>query len=473
MPASPSSSSPSDWDALKDLVADALDQPEAQRDAFIEHNATSPSIVAEARKLLAAQTRAGGVLHRRTDRFLGLSGPDTAALEGRNFDKYKLVRLLGEGGMAAVYLAHQVGVERPVALKILRPSALGYDAARRFAREVAAHGRIEHPNIARIYDAGVWKDPDLPGAAGVPYIAMEFVDGEPLNVFAKQQNLSLPDRLRLLADIADAVHAAHQRAIVHRDLKPGNILVKTDGEHGSPTILDFGIARVLQNVDEHDEQSTLADRARALQTTTGVLLGTLAYMAPEQARGDADLVDVRSDVYALGIMLHELVTGRLPVAVTNLPLTRALAQLSDPNVNATTIGTIADDQTGGDLRTVLTTALAAEPDRRYASAEALADDLRRMLRHEPIEARPPTRTYLMKKFVRRNRGVVVSASLVAATLVAASVVSSAGFVRERNSRRVADEQRNIADERRVEAETQRAEALADDLRRMLRHEPIE
>src|SRR5690606_18163932 len=182
--------------------------------------------------------------------FMGLSGPDPSALAGKRFGKYELSRLLGEGGMAAVYLAKQDGMERLVALKVLRPHALGYDAHRRVGREVAAHGRIHRPGAARIIDAGVERDPSLPGSRPVPYIAMEYVDGLPLTKWAAHHKLPLEDRLRLLADVADAVHAAHQKAIVHRDLKPGNVLVCDDGKYGRPKVLDFGIARILQKSDE-------------------------------------------------------------------------------------------------------------------------------------------------------------------------------------------------------------------------------
>ena len=413
------------WGTLKRIVADALERPADQRHAFLREScADDPALLAEALALVdAAADEAGtGVLHPRTDAFLGLRGPDPAGLAGRTFGHYELIRLLGEGAMAAVYLARQQGVERPAAVKVLRAGAVGYDAPGRFAREVKALGRIEHDGVARIYDAGTTR---LDGGRPTPWIAMEHVDGLPLTRHADVHAVDLPGRLRLAIDVADAVHAAHQKAVVHRDLKPGNVLVTGDGR---VKVLDFGIARVVRD----------DDRAATMQTTAGVLLGTLGYMAPEQARGDGDAVDVRSDVYALGVLLHELVTGRLPTPTQGVPLTEALRRLAEPDVTPATVGPIDGDDTGGDLHTVLVTALAAEPSRRYASAEAFADDLRRLLRHEPIDARPPTRAYLARKFVRRHRGGVVAGAAVALALVAGTVVSAVGFAREATARREAE-----------------------------------
>ena len=412
------------WGTLKRVVADALERPADQRHAFLRDHCDDPALLAEALSLIdaAADDAQTGVLHPRTDAFLGLRGPDPAGLAGRTFGHYELIRLLGEGAMAAVYLARQQGVERPAAVKVLRAGAVGYDAPGRFAREVKALGRIEHDGVARIYDAGTTR---LDGNRPVPWIAMEHVDGLPLTRHADVNAVDLGGRLRLMSDVADAVHAAHQKAVVHRDLKPGNVLVTGDGR---VKVLDFGIARVVRD----------DDRAATMQTTAGVLLGTLGYMAPEQARGDGDAVDVRSDVYALGVLLHELVTGRLPTPTQGVPLTEALRRLAEPDVTPATVGPIDGDDTGGDLHTVLVTALAAEPSRRYASAEAFADDLRRLLRHEPIDARPPTRRYLARKFVRRHRGGVVAGSAVALALVAGTVVSAVGFAREASARRQAE-----------------------------------
>ena len=446
-----------DWDRLKEIVADALDRPAGERTLFLrEACGGDATLFEEAAALVSDEADDVAdtcVLHPRTDSFLGLGGPDPSAMAGRRFGKYELQQLLGEGGMAAVYLARQAGMDRPVALKVLRPHAIAYDAQRRFGREVAAQGRIEHPAIAKIYDAGVEREGDLPGGRPVPYIAMEHVDGVPLTRFAALHNLGVADRLRLLADVADGVHAAHQRAIVHRDLKPANVLVENDGRYGRPKILDFGIARVLQSADEGTLDDGVAERARTLQTTAGVLLGTLGYMAPEQARGESDRVDVRSDVYALGVMLHELVVGELPVRVANLPLTEALRRLGEPDVDASAIVLPDDAPEADDLRAILSTALATEPERRYPSAEALAEDLRRLLRNEPVSARLPTRRYLARKFVRRHRAGVAAAAAVALALAGGATAATVGFVREAAAR-------DTAEAAQAEAEAAQAEAEA-------------
>lgn len=452
---------PLDWAKLKDVVADAFELPITERDAFIRQScAGSETLLIEAIALVKAQehnSEAAHVLHPLIDAFAGLTGPDPAALTGKRIGKYELIHLLGEGAMAAVYLARQDGVERPVALKILRSDAMSYDAHRRFTQEVAAQGRIEHPGVARIFEAGEAADASVPGARGIRYIAMEYVDGPPLTVWARQKNLSLTDRIRLFADVADAVHAAHQRAIIHRDLKPANVLVADDGGYGRPKVLDFGIARVLQNIDDAEQTSASSIKtSRTFRTTAGVLLGTLGYMSPEQAGGDAD-ADLRSDIWTLGVMLHELVTGRLPVPVTGLSLAVAMKRLIEPNITPGTIGTIADDETGGDLTAILTTALSPELERRYASAGLMANDLRRMLRHEPVIARAPTRRYLARKFARRHRAGVVATTIVLASLVATTAFSTASFLRESKAR-------GTAVTARAEAEAALTEALAQTMR---------
>lgn len=434
------------WDRLKQIVADALDLPPEQRAAYLTQACgTDSSLRAEAEQLLSPAHDT--VLHPKVDAFLGLSGPDPASMAGTRFGKYQLLRLLGEGGMSAVYLASQVGVERPVALKILRTHSMGYDARQRFAREVAALGRIEHPGVARIYEAGIHRErttsPD-----GIPFIAMEYVDGVPLNVWGRQANLK--EKIAMIAAVADAVHAAHQRAIIHRDLKPANVLVTNSGKHAEPKVLDFGIARVME-----DEGTLLAT-----QTTARVLLGTLGYMAPELVSGRTADVDVRCDVWGLGVMLHELLTGRLPVQVEVGTLTDVLQRLARPEISRGTIGPIPGDTTGGDLHAILTTALADEPARRYASAEALAQDLRRVLQHEPISARPQTLVYRVRKLTQRHRAAVIATTSIAAALLLGTTAATVGFLREAAARRDAQTAQANAEAAAEQARTQTSRAIA-------------
>lgn len=412
------SESPDKWEALKAVVADALELAPDQREALLaERCAGDAGALREARALVGAYEGADGVIDRRADAWLGLDGPDLLALGGQRVGRYRLERLLAEGAMAAVYLARQANPDRAVALKLVRAGLPLVDAGGRFKRETSALGRLRHPNIAQIYEAGVHRAvggaPGTSGAA-LPYIAMEFVDGPPITAYARDRHLSRRERVRLMAKVARAVHAAHQQAVIHRDLKPANVLV--DVVTGEPKVLDFGIARIA------DLDDAEAGAGATWQTTAGVLLGTPGYMSPEQAAGRPGEVDVRSDVWALGVMLYELLTDRLPVDVRDTTIAEALKRIEQ--ADPPPIGRVRPVERGGDLETVVAVALDREKDRRYPSAQALADDLDRVLAYEPISARPPSRLYRAAKFVRRHRfGVAVTAAF--ATLLAASAVTSA------------------------------------------------
>lgn len=445
------------WETLKDLVADALERAPCDRAGFVEAACPDPDLRAELVSLIEAAEpeELGIVLDPRADAFAGLRGTNPASFSGTRFGEYTLGRILGEGGSGVVYLARQRGVDRDVAIKVYAPQSIGFDARLRFEREVRALGRVTHRGVARIYDAGLYADEARPDAMPVPYIAMELVEGLPITRHAAVNALPLRARISLLADAAEAVHAAHQRAVIHRDLKPANILVaRADGMHpfGSIKVLDFGIARVLH--EDHDDGGAWAERAgddpvAFVRTTAGLLLGSLAYMSPEQARGEGDAVDVRSDVYALGVVLYELVTGRTPVPIEELPLTESLRRLADPDLR---MPRVEQDFTGGDLATVLSAALAPEREQRYASAEAFAQDLRRLLQSEPVAARPPSRVYRAKKFLKRHRVGVGAVSAMVLAIVAGGAIASVGLVRERAARLEAD---------RALAETERQRALGE------------
>ncbi|MEM1012959.1 MAG: protein kinase [Planctomycetota bacterium] len=432
------------WNRLRDAVADALDQPPPDRASFLRETlGDDPDLVNEAIGL--ADVGEDAMLHPEVDAFIGLGGPDPSTLVGKSLvdGKYHLVRLVGEGGMASVYEARQVGMDRPVAIKVLRRAAAGYDAPRRFGKEVDALGRLDHPGIATIYEAG--HDREL----AVAFIAMEFVDGPTVTQYVRAVDLPFRDRLKLVADIADAVQAAHQKGVIHRDLKPDNVLVTADGR---PKVLDFGIARLLEDDAAPPE---------TLRTTAGLLLGTLGYMAPEQASGSDD-VDIRCDVYALAVLLHELLVGRPPIDVKGVAMPEALRRLAEPNVTPSSIGLIPGDDTGGDVNIVLSRALEAEPNRRYATAEAFASDLRRLLAQEPILARPPTLAYQVRKFARRNKPLIAATAAIAVTLVVATAVSSFAFVLEASAR--AEAERNLEF---AEASSERQQAARLFLRRTL------
>src|SRR5215468_3470847 len=238
----------------------------------------------------------GGDPTRQTAPVEGPLRPPPARHIPSRIGRYSILRILGEGGMGTVYEAEQESPKRAVALKVIRAGHVSPEMLRRFEHESAVLGRLQHPGIAQVYEAGTVQDER---GHSVPFFAMEFIRGVPLTDFAEKWKLGTGQRLDLIARICDAVYHAHQKGIIHRDLKPGNILVD---ESGQPRILDFGVARAT---DSDIQQATL-------QTDIGQLIGTVPYMSPEQVGGDPGELDTRSDVYALGVIAYELLAGRLP-----------------------------------------------------------------------------------------------------------------------------------------------------------------
>src|SRR5262245_53594340 len=333
------------------------------------------------------------------------AGPDADATVQQapvgKVGRYKITRLIGEGGMGAVYEAEQDQPRRTVALKVIKAGLASPELLRRFAQESQALGRLQHPGIAQIYDAGTADT----GFGPTPYFAMEFIRGETLRDYADKHHLNTRQRLEIVAKVCDAVHHAHQRGLIHRDLKPGNILVD---EAQQPKILDFGVARVTDS----DAQATM-------QTDIGQLVGTLAYMSPEQVLADPLELDTRSDVYALGVMLYELLAGRLPYNISR-KIHEALHAIREEDPSKLSS---VDRSFRGDVETIVAKALEKDKNRRYASAAELAADISHYLKDEPIVARPPSTTNQRQRVGRRHKALVIAIAAVIVVLAAGVVVS--------------------------------------------------
>ena len=364
------------------------------------------------------------------DATLASLGPQPATVAAKvpsTIGSYRIIRLLGEGGMGAVYEAEQDQPRRRVALKVIKSAWADRELLRRFELESQTLGRLHHPGIAQIYEAGAAET----SFGSQPFFAMEIIHGKPLIEYAEAKHLNTRQRLALMIQICEAVEHAHQRGIIHRDLKPGNILME---ENGQPKILDFGLARVTDG----DMQATR-------QTDMGQLLGTLAYMSPEQVTADPLALDTRSDVYALGVILYELLAGRLPYELSRhvYEVVRTIQQVDPKPLSS------INRAYRGDIETIAARALEKDKTRRYGSAAELAADIRRYLEDRPIAAKPASTSYQLRKFARRNKVLVTGTFAVFLTLIVGVVVSTWQAVRARRA------------EVRAQAETATAQAVVD------------
>jgi tetratricopeptide (TPR) repeat protein len=324
---------------------------------------------------------------------------------------YRVLGILGVGNMGVVYRAQQEKPTRAVAVKVMHPGRVSKGLRRRFLDEMESLARLQHPGIAQIYAAG--EESTTTGTR--PYIAMELVAGRPLPAYLAERQLGTGARLALLARICDAVQHAHQHGVIHRDLKPANILIEEGDDGPRPRILDFGVARI---VDRGMGTATAA-------TQPGQLVGTLAYMSPEQVSAAPDEIDTRSDVYALGVIGYELLCGRLPIDVGTTSLYAGMHAILDQTPKP--LAAYAR-QFRGDLSHIFAKALAKRKEDRYDSASVLAADLRSFLEHRPITARPPSAADVLTKLARRHR-------LAVAALVLGIGLAGLGLVRAHLARR--------------------------------------
>ena len=429
---SPEQMSPEQWARLKDLFRVAIECDPAGRAAYLDEACADDTVLrAEISSLLASHDHAENFIESPAfaDAVKALTESPTETVAGRRVGSYRLIREIGRGGMGTVYLAERADeqYEKLVAIKVVRRGMDSEEILRRFYNERQILASLDHPNIARLLDGGTTED-------GLPFLVMEYVEGVPVMDYCDERRLTINERLRLFRTVCAAVQHAHQNLVVHRDLKPSNILVTPDG---TPKLLDFGIAKVLS-----PELSTLATE----QTRTDLRVLTPDYASPEQARGER--LTTTSDVYSLGVVLYELLTGHRPYRSLNAPpheLARLICE-QDPAKPSTTIAgaevfpqssgkppaavtsksvCLARDtqpdklrrQLSGDLDNIILMALRKEPARRYATVGQFSEDIRRHLEGLPVAARKDTFKYRAAKFMRRNRLGVAAACVVALSLL--------------------------------------------------------
>lgn len=379
-----------------------------------------------------------------------VSGEHLLEQPGTWIGRYKLLKVLGEGGMGIVYLAEQEHpIKRQVALKVVKPGMDSQRVVARFEAERQALALLHHPGIAQVYDAGTTE-------AGRPYFVMELVTGIAITDYCDRHELTIEERIDLFLQVCEAVQHAHQKGIIHRDIKPSNILILLEDDNAAPKIIDFGIAKAL--TDPLTE--------RTLTTEQGEFVGTPEYMSPEQVRMASEGVDTRTDIYSLSIVLYRLLTGLLPFDAKTLreggvEHVRQVIREEDPKTPSTRLNTVSTEESTklarlrrtdvrtlrqklhGDLDWITLKAMEKDPDRRYATAHAFAEDIRHHLNHEPVTARSPTTVYRLHKFVRRNRTQVIAGACIV-VIVVMGVLSVKLYRQSRvNARRLREEKHNL------------------------------
>lgn len=416
------------------MVQAALEREPQERSGLLEQAGLGEETRAEVESLLAYQDAAASFIetpaYKENAESLAAEQSDELRAGGR-IGEYKIISLIGEGGMGAVYLAEDAALGRTVAIKIVQEGLGRGPFIRQFQRESRILAGLNHPHIARLYGAGVT-------AQGAPYFVMEYVPGERLEEYCDRRRLTIADRLTLFLKLCSAVAYAHQHLVIHRDLKPANIRITAEGE---PKLLDFGIARLLDDQAAQDPEQTIS--------LAGVL--TPEYASPEQVQNET--TTTASDVYSLGVILYQLLTGEKPYRITSRrpeEIARVVAEEKPPRPSAAASGDPKSEIRNlkflrGDLDNIILMAMRKEPERRYASVQQFADDIRRHLDGLPVLAHRDTFAYRSRKFLQRHKAGALAASLILLTILT-------GLVAVAHQARIADAQRDQAQREKANAE---------------------
>jgi serine/threonine protein kinase len=456
--------------SAESIFHEARRLPPDERVAFVERAcAADASLLRLVEGLLEANDEAGSFMEMATAEHAGPADATATHRPGETIGRYKLLQVIGEGGFGEVWMADQrEPVKRRVALKVIK---LGMDTKQviaRFEAERQALAMMDHPNIARVFDAGTTDE-------GRPFFVMEYIRGVPLLDYCDGEKLDTRARLELFRTVCHAIQHAHQKSVIHRDIKPSNVLITLHDGVPVPKVIDFGIAKATnQELTE-----------RTLFTLHRQMIGTPAYMSPEQAEMSGLDIDTRSDVYSLGVLLYELLTGTTPLGTDEL-MTKGFAEMmrmikevepQKPSTRLNTLGALGSDtaqrrrastpeQLGslleGDLDWIVMKCLEKDRTRRYPSANGLSEDVHRYLRDEPVTATPPSATYQVRKFVKRHKGACAAAAAVLAALVVGVIGTSVGLASAVAAQGREAQQRNIV-EQRFESALRYVQTVSDDV----------